>query len=172
MGLMPLNKSAALVGHTLAVDPGVSGGMALYQRSTGDIVLRKWTTESDYLSFLKPLLTDSRLGSTPWESDMQCEAVIEDVPPFVAAATSNASSFKLGFNFGFHVGALRAIAVPTHLVRPKKWQAGLRGLKPNMGTTARKRMLKDNAIRLYPGLGGITNATADALLILDWWLNR
>ena len=139
--------------------------MALYRKSTDTITLCKWTTESEYLSFIQPLVTGSKLYRA-------AEAVVEDVPPFVAAATSNASSFKLGFNFGFHVGALRAIAVPTHLVRPKKWQAGLRGLKPNMGTTARKRMLKDNAIRLYPHLDGITNATADALLILDWWMNR
>lgn len=149
----------------LAVDPGVSGGMAMYRKSTDDITLRRWTTEAEYLSFIQPLVLGSKLYRA-------AEAVVEDVPPFVAAATSNASSFKLGFNFGFHVGALRAIAVPTNLVRPKKWQAGLRGLKPNMGTTARKRMLKDNAIRLYPNLKGITNATADALLILDWWLNR
>ena len=151
----------------LAVDPGVSGGMAMYRKwaDSESITLCKWTTEADYLTFVSPLVNGSKLYRGT-------EAVVEDVPPFVAAATSNASSFKLGFNFGFHVGALRSMAISTHLVRPKKWQAGLRGLKPNMGTTARKRTLKDNALRLYPNVEGITNATADALLILDWWLNR
>ena len=136
--------------------------MALYRRSTGKITLRKWTTEAEYLSFV------SFMGS----GDKSATAVIEDVPAYVAAATSNASSFKLGFNFGFHVGAMRAIGVPVNLVGPKKWQKGLRGLKPNMGTTARKRMLKDNAFRLYPDQDGIINATADALLLLDWWLTH
>jgi hypothetical protein len=53
------------------------------------------------------------------------------------------------------------------LVKPKEWQKGLVGLKSNMGYTARKRMLKDNAVRLYPNLK-ITNATADAVLIMEW----
>jgi hypothetical protein len=152
----------AFAEHILAVDPGVGGGMALYRQSTDKIILRKWTTESEYLEFT------SFMGS----GDRSATAVIEDVPAYVAAATSNASSFKLGFNYGFHVGAMRALGVPVHLIGPKKWQKGLRGLKPNMGTTARKRTLKDNAIRLYPDQEGIINATADALLILDWWLTQ
>jgi hypothetical protein len=39
-----------------------------------------------------------------------------------------------------------------------------------MGYTARKRQLKDNAIRLYPDLK-ITNATADAVLIMNYYKN-
>jgi len=133
-----------------------------YRRPTGEIVLRRFTTESDFISFVSPL------GSV----DRTSVAIVEDVPAYVSAATSNASSFKLGYNFGFEVGALRAMRVPVHLITPKKWQAGLRGLKPKMGTTERKRVLKDNAIRLYPLVDGITNATADALLLLDWHLNQ
>jgi hypothetical protein len=40
-----------------------------------------------------------------------------------------------------------------------------------MGYTDRKRTIKDNAARLYPGLK-ITNANADAVMIMDWKLNR
>lgn len=132
-----------------------------YRRPTGEIVLQRFTTESEFISFVSPL------GSV----DRTSVSVVEDVPAYVSAATSNASSFKLGYNFGFEVGALRAMRVPVHLVSPKKWQIGLKGLKPNMGTTDRKRALKDNAVRLYPMVEGITNATADALLILDWYMN-
>ena len=62
----------------------------------------------------------------------------------------------------------RALGFATHLLRPQTWQKGLAGLKPKMGYTERKRMLKDNAIRLYPDLK-ITNATADAVLIMNYW---
>lgn len=144
----------------LAVDPGVGGGSALYRKSTGKITLRKWTTESEHLSFVAFMAN----------TDREVTAVIENVPAYVSAATSNASSFKLGYNFGFHVGVMRAYGVSVNLVNPKKWQKGLLGLKPNMGTTARKRTLKDNAVRLYPDQDGIINATADALLILNWWM--
>lgn len=96
------------------------------------------------------------------------EVVVEDVPAFVSAVTSNASSFKLGQNFGLIIGVSRALRFPTHLVKPQIWQKGLVGLKPKMGYTLRKRILKDNAIRLFPDLK-ITNATADAVLIMSWY---
>ena len=144
----------------LAIDPGVGGGMAL-RRSTGEIVLEKFTTESEFMSFV------SVLGSR----DKSNVCYIEDVPAYVSRATSNASSFKLGVNFGFEMGVIRGLGVPLHLVGPKKWQKGLRGLKPKMGYTDRKRCLVDNAKRLYPDLK-VTNATADALLILNWSMDR
>ena len=142
----------------LAFDPGKGGGLA-HQPASGDtIVLRPWTVEhelSDYLRSINPAGYD---------------AVVEDVPAFVSSTTSNASSFKLGYNFGYIVGCLRSLGFRTNLVKPKDWQKGLQGLKPKMGYTARKRMLKDNAVRLYPDLK-VTNATADALLILEYWRN-
>lgn len=149
-------------GHTyrvLAIDPGVGGGMALLL-PTGEIKLRKYTTESEFMDFV------SVMGSR----DNSNACFIEDVPAYVSSLTSNASSFKLGLNFGFEMGVIRGLGVPLHLIGPKKWQAGLRGLKPKMGYTARKRCLVDNAKRLYPSLK-VTNATADALLLLDWSLS-
>ena len=137
----------------VAFDPGKGGGVAYWDGE--NFSLHKFTTESDYLEILESFDRNSRV-------------YVEDVPVFVAASTSNASSFKLGYNFGFIMGACRAFAFPVELVPPKKWQKGLQGLKPKMSYAARKRALKDNAIRMYPALKGITNATADALLILDY----
>ena len=139
----------------LAFDPGKGGGLAIL-RPNGSIDLRPWTVEHELLDVIQSMDPSSY------------DAVIEDVPAFVSSATSNASSFKLGYNFGFIVGSCRSHGFGTHLVLPKAWQKGLNGLKPNMGYTARKRQLKDNAVRLYPDLK-ITNATADAVLILDYW---
>ena len=125
----------------------------------GDIELHPFRVEHEYIDLIRDL------------DNKKYEAVVEDVPAFVSSATSNASSFKLGYNFGFIVGALRALRLPTHLVKPQIWQKGLQGLRPKLGYTDRKRILKDNAIRLYPDLK-ITNATADAVLIMDWARNN
>lgn len=143
----------------LAFDPGVSGGWAWLAPSSDDMSVYAWRTETEFLEFLDPI---NPAGYT---------AVVEDVPAYVSSMTSNASSFKLGYNFGFLVGALRARRFPVELVKPREWQKGLRGLKPKMGYTDRKRTIKDNAARLYPGLK-ITNANADAVMIMDWKLNR
>jgi len=143
----------------LAFDPGASGGW-VWQAPNSDLIeLYSWRTETEFLEFLEPINPAGYL------------AVVEDVPAFVASATSNASSFKLGYNFGFLVGALRARRFPVELVKPRDWQKGMRGLKPKMGYTDRKRTIKDNAARLYPGLR-VTNATADAVMILDWRLKQ
>lgn len=141
-----------------AFDPGKGGGVAY---CNGDsFSLHKFTTESDYLEIMESF-------------DRYSRVIVEDVPAYVSNATSNSSSFKLGYNFGFIVGACRAFAFPVELIGPKKWQKGLRGLKPKMGYAERKRAIKDNAVMLYPDLRkSITNATADALMILHFALAR
>ena len=140
-----------------AFDPGKSGGAAYYDGS--EIFLFPFRTESTYLEVMEGF-------------DRKTKALVEDVPSFVSRSTSNSSSFKLGYNFGFIIGALRAYSFSVDLIGPKIWQKGSVGLKPKQGYTERKRILKDNAIRLYPNLKGITNATADALLILHYGMKR
>ena len=142
----------------IAVDPGKTGGLA-YRDSYGEIILLKWTTESDFLDFI---------------NSKECpeHAVVEDVPVFVSGATSNASSFKLGYTCGFICGAIRACDIPLELAKPRAWQKGLHGVKPRIGYTDRKRILKNNANSLYPKQAGLTNATADALLILHYYLEK
>tara|TARA_Y100000114_G_C11751480_1_gene324552 strand:- start:971 stop:1411 length:441 start_codon:yes stop_codon:yes gene_type:complete len=139
----------------LAIDPGKNGGMAFC--SEGEVSLRKFTTEGELTDFILSLPNET-------------VAVVEDVPKFVSAQTSSSSSFKLGYNYGYYLGALRTRRISTNLVKPQVWQKGLVGLRPKMGYTDRKRCLKDNAQRLYPNLK-ITHATADALLILHWFLS-
>lgn len=148
----------SLLKGILAYDPGSGGGLAVRHRD-GLVVLHPWRTEHEMLDVIR------------WIEPEGYEVVVEDVPVYVSAVTSNASSFKLGYNFGWFVGACRALGFRTNLIKPKEWQKGLKGLKPKMGYTARKRMLKDNACRLYPDLK-ITNATADAVLIMNYWINK
>ena len=141
---------------TLAVDPGVSGGWAL-----GDgidiIKVGSFTTETEFIDFVT--------------SNDISKAVIEDVPAFVSSVTSNSSSFKLGYNYGFEVGVVRGQGISLDLVKPRIWQAGIKGLKPKMGYTQRKRLLADAARRIFPDQK-VTQKNADALLILNWYYNR
>lgn len=140
-----------------AFDPGKSGGAAYFDGE--NFFLFPFKTESTYLEVMQGF-------------DSKTLTLVEDVPSYVSSATSNASSFKLGYNMGFIMGSLRAYAFTVDLVGPKIWQKGLANLKPKMGYTERKRQLKDNALRLYPKVKGITNATADALLLLHYGLKR
>lgn len=143
--------------NIIAVDPGGKGGIAF--NKGGRISLKGFTkfTETDFLEAVRDYDPESTV------------AVVEAVPPYVGKAIPSSSSFKLGYNYGFEVGVLMALKFPLHLVKPQKWQAGLSGLAGLTGAP-RKRQLKNHACRLYPHLK-ITLATADALLILDWWLN-
>ena len=142
----------------IAFDPGKGGGLAHLAPGSKDedIVLRRWTVEHEFTDYVRTI------------NPAGYDAVVEDVPVHVSTATSHASSFKLGYNFGYIVGTLRSMGFKTHLVKPREWQKGLSGLRPKMGYTDRKLCLKDNAARMYPTLK-ITHATADALLVLDWF---
>jgi len=140
----------------LAVDPGVNGGWALGDHDS-IISLKSFTTEIEFIDFLSSNEID--------------KAVVEDVPAFVSSVTSNSSSFKLGYNYGFEVGAIRSKGISLDLVKPRIWQAGIRGLKPKMGYTQRKRMLADAARRIFPD-EKVTQKNADALLIFSWYQNR
>ena len=145
----------------IGVDPGKGGGACILRPETysvgpGTVDLKPWRIDHEFIDMMQSL------------SPEDYEVVIEDVPAFVSAATSNASSFKLGQNFGLILGTSRSLRFATHLVKPQIWQKGLIGLRPKMGYTLRKRILKDNAIRLFPDLK-ITNATADAVLIMNWY---
>jgi hypothetical protein len=141
--------------YILAVDPGVSGGMACYRN--GEITLRKFTDEDEFISYIK--------------SHGECEqAVVEHVPKYIGNQMMASHSFTLGYNMGFEVGAIKSLNIPVDLVRPQKWQGSIPGLKGMTGHK-RKRLLKEHAMGLYPSLK-ITLATADALLILNHYMKK
>ena len=137
----------------LAVDPGVSGGMALLE--DGEITLRKFTDEDEFISYV----------SSHGKID---RAVVENVPKYIGNQMMASHSFTLGYNVGFEIGTLKSLGIPVSLVRPQKWQGSIPGLKGLTGHK-RKKVLKEHAITLYPTLK-ITLATADALLILNHYM--
>ena len=133
----------------IAIDPGASGGYAV---DDNGIRAEKWTGEADFMDEVSNL--DGLI------------AVVEEVPKFVGRLVPSSSIFTLAKNYGWILGALAAMQVPTHLVRPQVWQKGLTGGKAAKGA-AKKRCLKEHAVRLFPEQKP-TLATADALMILHY----
>ena len=131
----------------IAIDPGASGGYAV---DDNGIRAEKWTGEADFMEEVSNL--DDLI------------AVVEEVPKFVGRMVPSSSIFTLAKNYGWILGVLAAMQVPTHLVRPQVWQKGLTGVKAAKGA-AKKRCLKEHAVRLFPEQKP-TLATADALMIL------
>lgn len=142
-------------GYVIGVDPGVSGGVAVWYPTKGEVRLRKFTTEDEFIDLVKNLGEPGR-------------AVVEDVPKYIGNEMRASHSFTLGYNVGFEIGVIKAHGIPLDLVRPQKWQRKVPGLKGIVGAK-RKRLLRDHAKQLYPGLK-VTLATADALLILDYYM--
>jgi hypothetical protein len=154
---------------TLAIDPGASGGLAWITHPDGHPRCQKMPeTEGSLLE----LLRDIRCGTK--EPPMINTCYIEEVGGFIGKAQPGSAMFKFGFNAGLLRGMLMALGWRIILVRPAKWQAGL-GLGGSKSCDSKadwKRKLKGEAERRFPGVKGITLATADALLILDWGVRQ
>ena len=149
----------------LAIDAGVSGGYAIGYTNfgLGHLRLENWTGEADFLDELESLK----------DADVFIEAWLEEVPPYVGRAIPSSASFKLGKNYGFIMGAVRASRIPLNLVRPVEWQKGLAGVRQAKGA-AKKRCLRDHAVRLYPSSTDkrITLKTADAVLVFHYAMQQ
>ena len=152
----------------IAVDPGQGGGYAISENMSGSVWesslrLENWTSEADFLDELESLQ----------DADLPIEAWGEEAPPYVGRAIPSSASFKLGKNYGFIMGAIRASGIPLNLVRPAEWQKGLAGVKQAKGSE-KKRCLRDHAARLYPTRTNkkITLKTADAVLIFHYAIKQ
>jgi hypothetical protein len=98
-----------------------------------------------------------------------CTVVIEKVPPFVGRLIPSSAAFKLGKSAGYVEGYCAGRQHPVILVTPQKWQAGLGIPKGSKTQSQWKSALKGEASRRYPSAEGLTLATADALLMADWF---
>ena len=144
---------------TIAIDPGLSGGIAYKRDGQPAQAIAMPSTEGDLVNVLRDLTSSAG----------DVVAYVELVGGYVGKAQPASSAFKFGRNFGFILGVLQAQAVRVELVRPAKWQQGL-GLGSASGCASKtewKNKLKACAQRLHPHLRP-TLATADAILILDF----
>lgn len=141
----------------LAIDPGKSGGVAFRDNFGGTSAYAMPQSEYDLMTYIKSY----KLQDT-------VVAVVEKVQGYVGGEGAPGSAmFNFGYGYGYIVGVLAALDIPTHLIRPQQWQSALQlGKSKDYPTKpAWKRHLRDEAQRRYPHLK-VTLATADALLIL------
>jgi len=148
--------------YLMAIDPGVSGGVAM--AAFGKVASHAMPeTEGDRLELIRSFKTAADIeGAT-------CMCVLEEVNGFVGKAQPGSAMFKFGEGYGFLKGVVQALGIRLVLVRPQVWQKVF-----GLGTAARcasksewKNKLKAEAQRRFPNVG-VTLQTADALLILEW----
>lgn len=145
----------------IGIDPGANGGIAVIFEDG-----RSWAwsmpEDSDLIGVFRDLST--------CEESVRVTAYLELVGGYIGKRQPGSAMFRFGESFGFLRGVLQALRIPTELVRPQEWQRGLPGVKGSEGP-ARKRLLREHAARLFPGIK-VTLSTADALLIARWATER
>ena len=151
---------------TIGIDPGVSGGIAVFHERAGHVEIHTLKfadkTEADVAKWLRGFC----LGG---ESPM---CYLEQVGaagggPLGRRQGAN-SMFTFGKSYGFLRGVLVALGIPFEDVRPAKWlhAMGLKGIKDE-GQTAKKNRHKQKAQQLFPHVK-LTHATADAILLAEY----
>ena len=140
---------------TIGIDPGASGALA-FITETGHAVVHL-VRDGDLHGALQDAISCS-MGEN-------LVAYLENVPTYIAAA-SKPTHAKLGRAFGYWEGLLAGRGVRTILVRPQDWQKGLPNMTSMKGP-ARKRALRDEAQRRFPGVK-VTLHNADALLLAEY----
>jgi len=150
----------------LAIDPGLSGGLAVIQ--FGKTVCHAMP---ETLGDVFELIASFQAASVVEGHPMVC--VLEEVSGFAGKGQPGSAMFKFGEHYGFVQGVVRSLGIRLELVRPQVWQKAF-----GLGTASRcasksvwKNKLKAEAQRRYPQLK-VTLKTADALLILDYALQR
>lgn len=138
----------------LAIDPGMSGGIAYYGH--GGIILDSMPATDQDVS----MLILDRLGVTD-------VCYIEKVGGYVGGKGAPGSAmFNFGRNVGFVHGLIASTKTRVIEVTPQRWQKTIQaGVKASYGT-GWKGHLKQIAQQRHPRQV-ITLKTADALLILE-----
>lgn len=136
----------------LAIDPGASGGLAMYKKDG--------SVEAHAL----PELTYDALSDLVMD---QYTVVIEDVPKFAGRMIPQSSTATLHFNYGYLCGHFEARGYRVIKVPPQTWQKTIGiGKKGDLSSSQWKRKLRDEARRRFPSIK-VTLDNCDALLILE-----
>lgn len=149
----------------VAIDSGTNGAICTVSLINGKVSLFK-------LDGLKPedlaLVLDNAI-SDPCLVDC---VVIEEPPRFMGTMIPSARISVLFESFGIMVGYLMARGHKVIRVTPRAWQSRLNdilGTRGKMTHSKWKKILSDYAKKRYEGTSGLTNQTADSLLIAEWW---
>lgn len=153
--------------HFVTIDTGSSGAICV-------VVDRKHFV----LTPLKGLEPDKILPLLDQAIDYTnnlTAVVIEEPPRFMGTMIPSSRISVLFESFGIMVGYLMANKIKPVRVTPPVWQRDYResmGVKRGeMKHSQWKKVLTEHAKSHYP-CDGLTNQTADALLISRWWLTE
>jgi len=144
----------------IGIDPGASGGVAVYDEDEHALYTHKCP---DNTKAMTAIINSAKARS--WIDDQQLMCAIEKVHAFPTDARS--SSFKFGVNFGKWLGILGSLNVSTIEVTPQTWMKDFQPL-PKIKKD-RKNELKRIASEMFPE-NKITLSTSDAALIAAWCL--
>lgn len=149
----------------VAIDPGVSGGVAISRFGKAECYPMPGPGD------LVELLRSVRDAAITEGCGIVC--ALERVGGFVGKPQPGSAMFRFGENFGFVQGVVQALGIRLVLVRPQEWQKGFGlgtasacGSKPEW-----KNKLKAEAQRRFPQLT-VTQKTADALLLLEYAVEK
>lgn len=100
----------------LAIDPGLTGAMALYDDELLSLILRD--------------IPVAKKGGRTEVLDAQLAGMIQGFCPDVAVLElvhslpkqGVASTFKFGVNFGVLKGVLAGLSIPVHFITPQEWR--------------------------------------------------
>lgn len=144
----------------IAIDPGVSGGIAYSDTDGSTHALSMPDTLHDLDIQLGILCQHKRGFGCAWTT-----VFLEELPKF-AGKMSGSSMATMFRNYGRIEGMLAAYGAKIEYLPPRKWQQALGlGTKATHGNRW-KAHLKGRAQALFPQLT-VTLKTADALLILE-----
>lgn len=146
-----------------AVDPGKKGAIACHIPGEPEEVA-VYSTTADMVQFITERIETAFLEHHITEATAYLEAVHS------SPQAGPKQSFTFGQNFGEWLGIFAALRIQTNLVKPQQWQRLIPGRAGKTGSDL-KNVLKGHAQRKFPA-HKITLTNADALLILDYAINR
>ena len=158
-----MNNPAAMT-SIIAIDPGASGGIATCRAGRYDCCPLP-DTQGDLVDYLREI----RFADDIEHADSI--VILEQVGGFAGVGRPGSAMFKFGEGYGFLKGVIQALKFKLVMVRPQTWQKvfGLGTASHCASKTIWKNKLLAEAQRRFPGLK-ITLATADALLLLEYWM--
>lgn len=145
----------------VAIDPGVSGGLAYFSEEAGGVVAEPMPGTSMDLIEILVRLRAAKIS----------RCVVEKLPRFVPMGKSKrgipaAKASVMFENYGIIQGAALALGYRLEKVDPKVWQSAL-SLGAKNSNPRWKQHLKGRAQELFPS-AKVTLKTADALLIWEY----
>lgn len=158
----------------IGIDPGKSGGIAMVaDQGAVKLLVPMPSTDHDLWAVFDHIMDDRG------EYELDLFACLENVHAMPGQGV--ASMFTFGQGLGSLRMALTAAGIPFEMPTPQSWmkslgipsrrkevRKGKRVVKPAETPGQYKKRLKAKAQQLFPGVEGITDKTADALLIAEY----